>query len=199
MKLTWCEAVIKYLKLVSEKENTDIITRKTLCNYLPQIKDDVKYLGKTPDQTLSRTLQILRDMGCVTFLGRGKYKLLNFTFEYKPNFSKGEQTISKILNELNLEFETEKKFETLKYNSYLRLDFYFVNNKKKFAIEFDGVQHRRSVEYFGGKKSFEKRKKLDEIKNLWCKKNNINLLRCGKNDYSQLKFDILKFILQNVL
>lgn len=197
MKLTWCEITMKYLHIISMNKNIDIITRKELCEFLPNIKKEIQYLGKTPDQTLSRTLQILRDMGYIDFIERGRYQILDFNFEYVPKLSKGEQIICKILDEMCIEFEREKKFDTLQYNSYLRLDFYFVKHHKKFAIEYDGLQHRQPVEYFGGKKSFEKTQQRDRLKNEWCKKNNVKLLRCERCEYKHLKFEITKFILEN--
>lgn len=197
MKQTWCEVTMKYLQLISN--NDKIILRKELCEYLPNMKEEIQFLGKSPDQTLSRTLQILRDMGYIDFLSRGVYKIIDLNFEYVPKISKGEQTISRILNELNFHFEREKKFDDLKHNSYLRLDFFFECNNKRFAIEFDGLQHHKPVEYFGGEKSFQNTKKRDKIKNDWCKNNNIKLLRCSKCDYKHLKFIIIKFILENKL
>ena len=50
------------------------------------------------------------------------------------------------------------------------------------CIEFDGEQHFRSVEFFGGKKAFKLTQKKDKIKNEYCKNNNIHLLRIKYNE-----------------
>jgi hypothetical protein len=44
-------------------------------------------------------------------------------------------------------------------------------------VEFDGIQHYEPIDFFGGKESFIKQVRNDEIKNEYCLKNNIKLLR----------------------
>lgn len=44
------------------------------------------------------------------------------------------------------------------------------------AIEYQGEQHYRPIDYFGGKEKFEVQQKRDNIKRDYCKNNNINLL-----------------------
>ena len=51
------------------------------------------------------------------------------------------------------------------------------------CIEFDGIQHFEPVEHFGGVKAFKSLIKRDKIKNDYCQKNKINLLRI---DYIQI-------------
>lgn len=106
----------------------------------------------------------------------------------KPN-SKGENKIKEVLNSLNIEFETEKKFNDLKYKVPLRFDFYIKD--KNIAIEFDGIQHFKPIEYFGGEEYLEVSRIRDEIKNTYCKKNNIKLIRIPYTDYNEIEF-ILK-------
>lgn len=45
------------------------------------------------------------------------------------------------------------------------------------CIEFDGIQHFEPVEYFGGEKTFLRTIECDKIKNEYCSKNNIRLIR----------------------
>ena len=49
--------------------------------------------------------------------------------------------------------------------------------RSKYLIEFDGIQHFQPIEYFGGITEFKERKQNDEIKNNYCKINNIPLIR----------------------
>ena len=44
-------------------------------------------------------------------------------------------------------------------------------------IEFDGEQHFKPIEKFGGVENFEKTLKRDNTKNEWCKNNNKKLFR----------------------
>lgn len=60
-------------------------------------------------------------------------------------------------------------------------------NNKEYCIETDGLQHDMPVERFGGIKEFEKRKKYDEIKNNYCKDNNIELIRIKQSEYKNME------------
>ena len=44
------------------------------------------------------------------------------------------------------------------------------------CIEYQGEQHYRPIEYFGGEESFYLQQKHDQIKRNYCKHNNIKLL-----------------------
>ena len=44
-------------------------------------------------------------------------------------------------------------------------------------IEYDGEQHFKAVDYFGGKEKFEKQVQYDGLKNKYCKNNNYILIR----------------------
>ena len=57
----------------------------------------------------------------------------------------------------------------------LQIDGY--NRIKKLAFEHDGAQHFREVAHFKDQRSLADRKRLDAIKNRWCKKNGILLIR----------------------
>lgn len=47
---------------------------------------------------------------------------------------------------------------------------------KRIGIEYQGEQHYRLIEHFGGKESFEKRKELDRQKKELCTKNDVMLI-----------------------
>lgn len=92
--------------------------------------------------------------------------------------SSGEEYIEKLLNELNINFISQYTFDDCKSKYVLRFDFAIVDNNKVLGlIEYDGRQHFEPIEIFGGNKGFEDTKKRDEIKNLYCKLNNIPLIR----------------------
>lgn len=86
--------------------------------------------------------------------------------------SKGEFQIEKILKENKILFQ--KEFSQKIENRIFRFDF-FINNS--YFIEFDGIQHYKSSEFFGGKDYLIYIQENDKIKNNWCKKNNIPLIR----------------------
>lgn len=58
-----------------------------------------------------------------------------------------------------------------------RYDFCVIYHNKRLMIEFDGEQHFKSIEHWGGEEGFLKRKEADLIKTEWCEKEQIPLLR----------------------
>ena len=102
--------------------------------------------------------------------------------------SHGEYKISQLLNNANIPYETEKKFETCKFSNgnYARFDFWVNNN---YIIEFDGIQHFQETNYF--ENNLEENQEKDSYKNQWCKKNNIPLIRIPYTKLSDLKLEDL--------
>jgi len=92
------------------------------------------------------------------------------------HISKGEFYISKILEENLISFSHQ--YTQNIQGHILRFDFGVLNNNQiQYLIEFDGEQHFKSIDYYGGLKKFEETQKYDMIKNQWCKDNNIPLIR----------------------
>ena len=98
----------------------------------------------------------------------------------KCNISKGENYIMNFLDEHNIEYIHQMKFSDCKYKSPLPFDFYL--SEYNMCIEYDGEQHFKSIEYWGGEKGLENRKRNDNIKNKYCEDNNIKLLRIAYNE-----------------
>lgn len=76
--MTWREAVLRALRRLAEETGSPLITRRVLIQKeLRRIVRDTGSRGKTPEQTLSRVLQELRDDGTVLFHdGQGTYLLV---------------------------------------------------------------------------------------------------------------------------
>lgn len=83
--------------------------------------------------------------------------------------SKYELFIENYLKNNNLKFQVEKKLE----NSIQRFDFYLENEKHKIAIEYNGAQHYKEIEFF--KNTLEDYQRRDEKKKIYCKERNIDL------------------------
>ena len=65
----------------------------------------------------------------------------------------------------------------------------------KIGIEYQGQQHDRPIEFFGGEKSFEENKKRDERKRMLFKENNAFLIEVREGfDFEILCEDIKSFI-----
>jgi very-short-patch-repair endonuclease len=136
-----------------------------------------------------------------------KCKICNFEWETKPNYilhmktscpscasSKGEKTISKILEELNLIYKKEYSINIDGVN--YRFDFFIP--ELNLIIEYDGKQHFEPIEYFGGDEAYQKIKNNDLIKNNWCLDNSILLLRIPYNqNIEELIFNLFKVMSEN--
>ena len=111
--------------------------------------------------------------------------------------SKGERKISKFLDQKNIEYVRQKKFDDcigLRYK--LPFDFYLP--KYRVAIEFDGKQHFEPIEHFGGLESYNRLKTNDKIKNDYCEDNFIELIRIRYDQIDRI-YDILNECLKNKL
>lgn len=93
----------------------------------------------------------------------------------KCNASKGELCISSFLELHNIKYETQKRFPDCKDQKSLPFDFYLCDLNK--CIEFDGGQHFQPVEFFGGVDRLKYQQYHDKLKDEYCQKNGIPLLR----------------------
>ena len=113
----------------------------------------------------------------------------------KIYMSKGERKINDYLYNNKIDFESQKKFKKCKDKKLLPFDFLVKLRNKEFLIEYDGIQHYEYKEkrIFNYEK-FLIIKKHDEIKNNFCKENNITLIRIPYWD-----FDNIEKILDNLI
>jgi hypothetical protein len=97
------------------------------------------------------------------------------------NMSSGEKIISKFLNTKNIKFEYKyRKFEWLKNRMKMEIDFFL--NDYNIGIEFQGGQHFKSIEHWGGIEGLKKIQENDKIKQILCNKNNIPLYYINHNE-----------------
>lgn len=106
--------------------------------------------------------------------------------------SRGEVAISDYLRNNRIEFVHQAIFDDLKDIRHLRLDFYLP--KTKHVIEYDGEQHFKPIEAWGGESFLEEVKRRDGIKNSYAKKNGLNMIRIP-----YWEFDNIEEILQKEL
>lgn len=93
-----------------------------------------------------------------------------------------EEEIKSFLNDNDIEFEQQKTFEWLKLKNHLYLDFYLPKYNK--AIECQGIQHFKPVDFFGGEEYFIKTIERDNIKQKLCENNGIKIIYfTNKNNY----------------
>ena len=77
----WQVVVLQFIKELCQKNGTNIFTRQDLLNnYIEQFEEKFPN-NKTISESLSNTLQRLREKNNLSFLEKGKYQLLNNDFE----------------------------------------------------------------------------------------------------------------------
>ncbi len=103
--------------------------------------------------------------------------------------SKGENKISETLDSLGINYNRQKTFDGCKFERLLKFDFYLPDYN--LCIEYDGQQHFKAIELFGGEEEFLKTKNRDKIKNKFCLDNNIKLIRIPYTEKDSIE-EILK-------
>lgn len=111
------------------------------------------------------------------------------------NYYNGEHRISTLLDKWGIEYQEQFRFPECRDIRPLPFDFYLLYNN--VCIEFDGQQH--FIQRNGWTK-LEEIKKHDKIKDMFCKNNNIDLIRIPyweQDDIEYYLFD--KLVSYNVL
>lgn len=103
----------------------------------------------------------------------------------KCKASVGENKIEQYLIKNKIQYKTEYRFNDCKYKQPLPFDFYLP--KHNICIEYDGRQHYESIEHFGGQQALEYRQVKDNIKTLYCKDNDIALIRIPYWDFDNIE------------
>ncbi len=108
----------------------------------------------------------------------------------KCRSSKGEKKIRIYLIENNIQYIEQKIYENCKFKLNLPFDFYLPDYN--MCIEFDGEQHFKVVDFWGGENGFKNIKIRDKIKTDFCKNNNISLLRIKYTEIKDVEDILLK-------
>lgn len=91
----------------------------------------------------------------------------------EPDCSSGEDMIKQYLKSKNIAFNKEHYVREIGK----RYDFSISIENTLAFIEFDGEQHFKTINRWGGRKAYIKRHQADIEKNMYCEHNNIPLLR----------------------
>ena len=104
--------------------------------------------------------------------------------------SKGEAKIISLLQENNIKFEREKTYLNLLSlkNKPLKFDFYIPD--KNYLVEYDGDIHFKET----GLRDLNEIQFYDNIKNQFCKENNIPLIRIPYEHYNELVLEDLLLV-----
>lgn len=114
--------------------------------------------------------------------------------------SKGEVEIRKFLTDNNIKFGTQYIFNDLLSDLGFNLKFDFgiiENNNLKLLIEFDGIQHFELIEGWYTQEKFEQLRYHDKLKNEYCIKNNIELIRIKYDKFNEINDILTKILINN--
>lgn len=104
----------------------------------------------------------------------------------------GELKIQQILQKCNIAFEKEKTFEDLiNPNTGFKLRYDFYLPASNCLIEFDGIQHYQSIDFFDEHNDFEDRQYKDCLKNEYALANGIRLIRIPYWEKNNITLDLL--------
>lgn len=106
----------------------------------------------------------------------------------------GEQEVKRWLIDNNIEYELQKRFTDCRNIRMLPFDFYLPDFN--ICIEYDGAQHYKEVNHWGGQEYLLQRQHNDKIKNDYCNKNNIYLIRIR---YDEDVYDVLNSALTPIV
>lgn len=176
----WCYLENKS-KSIDEKRNMNCSEYSEKMNYIKNPNIDIvgdfhsgrNYKIKCVCKTCGRDIYlthhaIKRGAGCPNCLTK----------------SIGEDKIYQFLIRNKIYFKKEYKFNDCVNKKELPFDFYIPDLNT--VIEFDGVQHFKPVEIFGGKENFEYVRYNDSIKTNYCKEHGINLIRISYKEKDKI-------------
>ena len=103
--------------------------------------------------------------------------------------SKGEVKISKVLDDLNIIYMEQYKFDDCRFYNHLPFDFYLP--EYNILIEYDGKQHFILNSFGKDMWHFVDIKIRDTVKNVYCENNNIELIRIPYWEFNDIE-NILK-------
>lgn len=106
--------------------------------------------------------------------------------------SYGEEKIISILQELNIDFTTQKTFPGLisEKGIALRVDFYLPDLNT--CIEYNGIQHYKAISGWNNENHLEYTQKHDKIKEEYFKNNKIKLIIFSYKEFNKLDSSFLR-------
>ncbi len=107
--------------------------------------------------------------------------------------SKGEKTISKLLEGCRIEHKSQYRIKECRNIKPLPFDFaIFDKGKLEFLIEYDGEQHFRHSKIFGDEGRYFRTISNDIIKDEFCKTEKIKLLRIRYDQFNDIQMILEK-------
>lgn len=106
--------------------------------------------------------------------------------ECAGRLSKGEERIREFLDSCHIQYTRFKRFKKCRGKG-VPLEFDFYLPECHILIEYDGVQHFKPIDWFGGIKTFERQQKRDAIKNDFAKNSKYTLIRVPYTEFNNIE------------
>lgn len=171
--------------------NNDYLCKKCL---MLSDKYYTKHEFKEISENANRNISILGNYVNSTTKIKYKCKTCGSIYEAKPyslingscrckkcQCSSGERKVANFLDDNNIQYQREYIFQGCFDKKPLRFDFYIPS--MNIAIEYDGIQHFEPIDFFNTKNNdtLDDIHRRDKIKNDFCLKNGITLIRVPYN------------------
>lgn len=159
-----------------EKSRTDKrrLTQEEFESRVKTVLPNIEILGKYITQ--NEKIKVKCKIDGTIWMAKGNH-LLNGHGCPACSESKGEKMIRKYLRKKHIKYRSQYKMAKCKNERSLPFDFAIFDNSKLIALmEYQGIQHYKPIEYFGGEKMFKYQRENDNIKRNYCKINDIPLI-----------------------
>lgn len=164
------------------------LARKTIdevCNEINNLDKD--YIVLSDKYLNAHSLLNVKHLECgnvfnVTRANFRKGRRCPYCIKYK-----GEEKIKEILNKMDINFIQQYSFEGCKYKNTLKFDFAVFTKNSTILIEYNGIQHYKPVEHFGGENTFREQVVRDNIKRDYCLKNSFKLIEIDYKSFSDIE------------
>lgn len=156
---------------------------------------------------INPNIEILSEYINATTMMKCKCKICEHVWEAKANNlrhkgcpqcnnSHGENNIKKYLKDRNISFIPQYKFSGLKGVGGKLLSYDFYLPSYNLLIEFQGKQHDKPIEHFGGEQQLKIQQEHDERKRNYAKLHNINLLEIWYYDIDNIEKILIKELIK---
>ena len=179
---------IKFSEILADKNNAklrnefnQLILKSAKTKLLNRYKKEVKYLFDKPNHKIFWK-DFVNKKNPINFLDKNSTMDLLCEHHYFAFSKAEEEKTSEVIKNYILDYWTESDFAILNKE-----------NKPILIIEYDGEQHFKSVDYFGGDATLQATQYRDSVKDEYCKENNIPFLRFN---YKQSENDIEDLLLK---
>ena len=172
---------------ICARENQAYNRRKTQDEFVGQMKEvnpDIEVIGKYVND---RTNIKCRCLNCNNEWASRAGSLLSGTRCPNCIKPKGEDKIEKYLQKSNIPYVPQKRFDSLTGIGGKPLSYDFYLHESNILVEFNGEQHNRPINYFGGIDKFKVQQEHDKRKRDYAKEHNIDLLEIWYYDYDNIE------------